>query len=704
MKNILVTTLGFTWQIVPELIAFTNPKEYPLFKNFDAAFQNIRKQYDIKPVNEVWCITTDDPEKKIIKDLKSWHDAFQNHFTIRVIVSKKLVDMKTPEHCRKLGDLIYRTVLRAAEETKGGQLLLSLTGGRKTMSADMQKAGEIFGCHALIHMVDSFTKPQREEINNPEIFLKPLDKSYAEALVPVITSGRRTADNLLFQGEKIRPEIYPIELCDDFENRIAVETRLHDEVEKRFREASSLYVNYRQKLEHSINASNFLALYTIPVALLDRLKQERIGICTENSEKELDFIRKLPKAELHCHFGGILNASEIIDVALSNTEKMEAHLDDTVRAWQRDILHLIEKKDAKAIRKQIGPFKSLRNLFPIPEPYSVCAFLVLFKNHAELLDQVIFGSHTDTFSYQAIGIEAYESLGDLQGSALMKSPESIKKACSILMEKVRKNNVLYLELRCSPVNYETKDLGAMEIVEIMVQEFEEQKHCRVELIFIASRHGDMETIKRHIRLVQELKEKNLRIVGFDLAGAEDKKSPKELRELFLDLMKDCMGLTIHAGETAAAENIWEAVYHLNADRIGHGLKLLEQRDLMGKIKERKIAIELCPSSNDQIVGYKTQKRGKQYGIYPLRAYMDEGLRVTINTDNPGISRTDFSKEYLKAAQMSEGGLSLWEVFTLIRNSFRSAFTDMETRKHLLLKSEQQIMELIEEHFLRGVRN
>ncbi|HID38343.1 MAG TPA: hypothetical protein EYP36_02370 [Calditrichaeota bacterium] len=196
-----------------------------------------------------------------------------------------------------------------------------------------------------------------------------------------------------------------------------------------------------------------------------------------------------------------------------------------------------------------------------------------------------------------------------------------------------------------------------------------------------------------MELAQELfsKDSSFRewIVGFDLAGAEYVRSPAQLREAFLPLMEESMNISIHAGETENVKNIWEAVYYLNADRIGHGLTLNDDAKLKSRFLNRKITIEMCPSSNDQIIGYG---RGKK--PYPLRDYLEYGLRVTINTDNPGISRTSLSEEYYKAAAITEGGLSRWEVLQLVRNGFRGAFLPFEDRQKKLLESEKKIIDLL----------
>ena len=189
-----------------------------------------------------------------------------------------------------------------------------------------------------------------------------------------------------------------------------------------------------------------------------------------------------------------------------------------------------------------------------------------------------------------------------------------------------------------------------------------------------------------------------RVRGFDLAGNEGSSKTAALREAFMPMMEKCLHITIHAGETQEVQSVWEAVYHLSAERVGHGLTLKDDSALMEKFKDRNIAIEMCPSSNFQIVGFQDRFLPSTAfrKVYPLKEYLDQGLRVTVNSDNPGISRTDFASELHKAARMTPGGLSLWEICLLIKNGFRSSFAKRQDRHAMLLKAEAEILSFIEE--------
>lgn len=264
------------------------------------------------------------------------------------------------------------------------------------------------------------------------------------------------------------------------------------------------------------------------------------------------------------------------------------------------------------------------------------------------MDTLIFNKYTEKNNYNNVGFAAYEQLGNLQGSGLLQSKESIVEACRYLIEYCNSRNILYLELRCSPANYTKGGLNEEDVVSIMYEELKKHRgKIDIRLIIIGSRNGDEEVFRKHVNLFLEPNLKKYRefIVGFDVADNQAIKSPKKLRELLHRLMKECVKFTIHAGEDQPVENIWEAVYELNADRIGHRLTLLQNKDLLYRFRDRNIFMELCPSSNHQISDFSRNP-------YTLSDYMDKGLKITVNTDNPGISRTDITKEYFFSSQIA----------------------------------------------------
>ena len=263
----------------------------------------------------------------------------------------------------------------------------------------------------------------------------------------------------------------------------------------------------------------------------------------------------------------------------------------------------------------------------------------------------------------------------------------------------------YMEVRCSPANYTRGGLSDTEVLHIMMDELcapsPSPSKCCLRIIIIGSRHGKPEQLRLHITLAQNIMETDTPyaryLVGFDIAGNEAAKSPRELRKALEPLRRNCLRFTIHAGETEPVANIWEAVYELNADRIGHGLTLHQNTQLLKKLRDRNVCVELCPSSNDQIVGFAEEPDSLSNGSteYPLCKYMELGLRTCNNTDNPGISQTNFSAEYYKAATLRPGRLTRWDVLILIRNSYRSSFADFDIRRNLLQQAEKELFTMLE---------
>ena len=248
--------------------------------------------------------------------------------------------------------------------------------------------------------------------------------------------------------------------------------------------------------------------------------------------------------------------------------------------------------------------------------------------------------------------DRYERTGNA-GSSLLQTREAITVATECLAQKMIADNVRYLEVRCSPCNYTRGGLSALDVVKTIHAALEKHKDkLSFGLIIIGSRHRKMSDIYQHIELVEEINQSgcDYNIVGFDLAGAENKRSAAELQVPFLSLMRICQRITVHAGETDDAESIWQAVHYLNAERIGHGLTLAEKPELLQRIVDRRIALEMCPSSNVQIVGYRDWQIPQTSNLpeYPIKQYLDKGVRVTVNTDNPGLSRCMPSDELYRA--------------------------------------------------------
>jgi adenosine deaminase len=705
MKNILVTSLGASWSIIPELLGFTNPDDYPLYRNHkkNSAITEQRDVFKIQSIDEIWVATTNGNKvKENILLLEVWKLKILERGgklpEIKLFSYLVLQELDDINEIEPMSDLIYRLVLHAKYATGEGQLYISLAGGRKNMSVDIQNAANIFGCDALLHvMADNEIHSKFKSDNQIEGFINiPGDE--VSCFYPLVLNGLIVPSPVLYVEPKIQPSLYPIEksLRQDKKND------LYRIISKRQTESANSLLNVYKKRTGGDTQTNYTAFHLLNPEVVEKLKADKIGINKANKKKDMEWLKKLPKAELHCHFGGILSPSEIVEVAKENYDKVNKMLGSNpdFKEWIEKINEIVNNNDFSKL-PIYNPKENIRKNWQekgIEEPIAISAFILAFKNNVSLLEKYIY---SDVGSFKRIGIEKYEKLGDLQGSSLLQNEAAIRKTCQLLVKQCKNDNIKYCEVRCSPVNYTRGGLKSEEVVSIMMDELKD-KQTTFKLLFIASRHTKSdEPIIAHIKLALNMIEHNAdfnkMFVGFDLAGAESEKSPEELRNVFIKILEKSIPTTIHAGEDMPVKNIWEAIYHLSAERIGHGLTLNDDGDLKNRLKERKTAIELCPSSNDQIIGYHdylnpvSEFAGKEY---PLKQYLKDGLKVTINTDDPGISLTTLTREYYKAACMCLDGLSKWEILQINRNGFKYGFLNINEKKKLLIDVEVGLFKML----------
>ncbi len=707
-RAILVATLGGSWGVIPEAYGFTNPQRLPLYREHPEreTIQAARQRHRIPPVSEIHVITTAGAPGKA--SLRQW--AAKIGVPLKLCWPAGVEDLNGQREAAWMAELIHRMVLAAHYRTGvGGRVVLSLAGGRKTMSADLQRAGEVFGHHGLIHILDRNFNPEKGKLLRAFDFTGPLPPPLQDTFLPIVVAGSAPGNEALdVERERLHA------LIGELPNGpVTIEdTPLLDAVTEIRRRAENLLANFHLQLAEEDKQGNFPTLYLLPRRRLHALRNQRIGTDPAQAQRDLEWLRRLPKAELHCHLGGILHSEELIEVASAESERLSRLLREhppLMTELQR-LEHWARAGDLQALGDYLGrddngalDFKRLRRVWPeLPEPLGVCAFLLAFRHAPQTLDALIFGPWRDPAAYHAIGIERYEALGDLQGSGLLQSRATLRAALAVLARQAKEHHIRYLELRCSPLNMTRGGLSGEDVVgELLTAAEAMAPQTDLRLLFIASRHGDRRRIRDHIRLAQRLLRDNEafahRFVGFDLAGAEHARAPAELRDDFRPLRERVIHLTIHAGEGEDADNIWQAVYELNADRIGHGLTLHQRPELQERLRDRGVALEMCPSSNDQIVGFRDHLLGRGERTYPLLDYLEAGLRVTVNTDDPGMSRTDLSREYLKAATLTPGGLSRWQILQLIRNGFAAAFCSRPHRRDHLLQAERSLIDQLTCH-------
>ncbi len=164
------------------------------------------------------------------------------------------------------------------------------------------------------------------------------------------------------------------------------------------------------------------------------------------------------------------------------------------------------------------------------------------------------------------------------------------------------------------------------------------------------------------------------IVGLDLAGDEVNYPAHRLAHIFRRARQEGLGVTIHAGEVGGAANVRDAILLFHAQRIGHGIHALENSEVVRLLMERNIALEVCPTSNLQTGAVHSLSH------HPLPDMLALGLRATLNTDDPSISDTTLTDEYLIA--VTAMGMDLEQIRTTVFNALDAAFLPDAERKSL----------------------
>jgi len=272
-------------------------------------------------------------------------------------------------------------------------------------------------------------------------------------------------------------------------------------------------------------------------------------------------------------------------------------------------------------------------------------------------------------------LEEYLRVFDLT-LQLMQEPDELTRVAYELAADAHAENVRYMEVRYSPMLHLQNGLSLDEVV-AAVQDGLDLARRQLGIIC-----GQIICGIRHISAASSLELAHLAVrwkgrgvVGFDLAGAEKDYPAKDHLEAFYTVLNNNINITIHAGEAFGAPSIHQAVHYCRAHRIGHGTHLNEDPDLMNWVNDHRIPVEVCLASNLQT------KAIPDYQSHPIRRFIADGLRVTLNTDNRLVSGTTVTNEYRLAVE--HYGLSVDEVLTLVINGFKSAFLPLREKADLV---------------------
>lgn len=686
---IVISALGSNIEILAELLGYINQDVFSFYKQhaeYAKIYKDYKNYFQGKEANELWVYSTTTPNtKSAINRFLDWKQALQIPVTCRFWLFL-FQDINSYDTAQQAKELAVRLVAQAHKKAKDA-VYISLAAGRKTMTTDLAWAGSLFGCSGFIHILSNGTSSTvntftLERIKSVDTII---DADIINNFYPYY-DGRANKNSIVIALERKYSKYLriPEQDCIIDADPISANDYIINQLELMLNQAGNAHSTLTDdtRLAEIQHTFPFLAMYNSES--IQKLKDTPVTI---------EFAQALPKIDLHCHLGGVLSIPEIVSIARETLYR------------EYKIKSLYSNK--YDYTKKIDMLKKGMECIDYKERLEIIAS---FYDRENELEQLWYDKYLDAREFAHIGFVRYEQLGNLQGSTLLQSKTALELTIQKLLKNYKDQNALGLEIRCSPYNYTQAGLSVEEVINIILTTIDEQRgNLEVGLIFIASRHKKMSEVYRSIELYDKVKKENVLFNkyfhGFDVAGNEEARRPSELREAFMSILKDCINITIHAGEIQDAQSIWEAIYYLNADRIGHGLSLAQSDDtLKKKFLNREIAIELCPSSNFQIVDDKTNGKFNDYKLnqtsgtdYPLKEFLRQGFKVTINTDNPGISRTSITNEFIKAAAMCppHDKLSMFDAMQLVKNSIEKSFFPYDIKQKLLNRASATLKEEVD---------
>ena len=349
-----------------------------------------------------------------------------------------------------------------------------------------------------------------------------------------------------------------------------------------------------------------------------------------------EFIQKLPKAELHIHLEGAIAPDTLLELARRN---------------------------------------KMLDLLP-------------YQKEAELKDWFRF-SDFDHFVSIIVTIQD-----------LLRTPEDFALIAYRLGEDMARQNILYREATLTPythIDYQNKGLSINDILSGLEEGRQKAKaDFGVEIRWVFDIYRNLSfMLNEDNNYHPEPAEKTLEyalagldkgVVGFGIGGNEVGAPAKPFSPAFIEAKQSGLISVPHAGETMGPESIWSAVLDLQADRIGHGVRAIEDPTLMAYLKEHHITLEVNPTSNLCLHIYP------EIEDHPFKALDEFGIPVTINSDDPGLFNTNLNREYLLVAEAFD--YTPEDLIRLARNAFLAAGAELNVRQALLDDFDQITSKLI----------
>ena len=256
---------------------------------------------------------------------------------------------------------------------------------------------------------------------------------------------------------------------------------------------------------------------------------------------------------------------------------------------------------------------------------------------------------------------------------IMQSQENLTRIAKELVEDLKKDNVIYAEVRFAPLLHTKKGLTGEKVIEAVLLGLKDED-LKVNLILCMMRQFSFEDNLKTIELASKYLDKG--VVAIDLAGAEALYPTASFEKLFQIAKDKNIPFTIHAGEADGKDSILSAI-NFKTKRIGHGVRCIEDNETLNIIKKNNITLEVCPTSNIQTGIFEN------YYDHPIKKLYDMNVLVTINVDNMTVSNIDLTQEYEKLVKIFN--LNIEDLKKINLNAIDAAFlTDKEKQFYKII--------------------
>jgi adenosine deaminase len=270
---------------------------------------------------------------------------------------------------------------------------------------------------------------------------------------------------------------------------------------------------------------------------------------------------------------------------------------------------------------------------------------------------------------------------------VMQTRNALIRVAAECAEDLAADGIVYAEVRFAPELHTERGLSLDEVVEAVLEGFRQGSAGRE--ITVRALLTAMRTAARSLEIAElAVRHRDAGVVGFDIAGAEAGNRPSRHLDAFQYVARENFHITIHAGEAFGLPSIWEALQWCGAERLGHGVRIIDDIEvpehgeghpslgrLASYIRDRRIPLEMCPTSNVQTGAVASVKE------HPIGLLREMLFRVTVNTDNRLMSGVSLSSEFHALSEAFGYGWTDVEWLTI--NAMKSAFAPFDERLHII---------------------